>query len=161
MSYEFDKQLGPIAAAVLDGATGTLDREARNHLHTQTDDDRSATLFKLLQPAIGKALSDRSLQKIDAITKRYAEFLGRHGIAFPQLRAVIFERRGHIELVRADLDDAGIQVVVSNAVVRWPDIDPRELADAIRNSFPDYRGVAQQMEWEAFKRDKEAAKGSA
>lgn len=146
--------LRAIASAVLHDERGTLSREARRSLQEQTDDDRSRTLSCLLSPLIGKGFNRGTLTKIDEITKRYAEFLARHGIAFPQLTAIIYEQRGWIELVRADLDEGGIQVVVRNAIVRFPDITGRELAEAIHNTFPSYRpsAVVNQTEWEKSRR---------
>lgn len=142
-----------VAAEVLDGARGVLDRDARAILVGQSDDDRAALLFRLLKPFIGGAFGNAALAKIDDVVQRYAEFLARHGIAFPQLKAVIFEKRGHLDLVRADLDHAGIQQLVRNAIVRFPDIAALELIAAICGAFPDYRGgaVGNQLHYEKTK----------
>jgi hypothetical protein len=146
------------AAEVFDNERGALPRELRTHLHEQSDMQRAGVLWKLLQPVVGKSFRGRErkvLEKVDAITRRYVEFLARHGIAFPQLRAIVFFERGHIDLVRADLDDGGIQQCVRNAIQRFPDITGRELAQAIRGAFPDYRGVQNQVIEENIRRKAE------
>ena len=109
-------------------------------LHAQTDDQRAATLFRLLRPVIGKPKSRSRMQFIDAQVKRYTEHLWAHGVDFPQLTAVWLDNRGHLELVRRDLEPVGIQQVVRNLITRFPDITGDELVPAIRQAFPDYKG---------------------
>jgi hypothetical protein len=63
----------------------------------------------------------------------------RTGIRLPALTAIILPRWGWIEVVRADMEHRGIQVVIRNLITRFPNIDgANDLAPAIRRAFPRY-----------------------
>lgn len=129
-----------IAGLIRDGYSPTASQ--RRIIHAQDDDDRANILTALLHPIVGKANNTQMLARVDMTVRTLAEFFARHGIGFPQLVAVYVESRGHLDLVRADLEPVGIQRVVMNLIQRFPDIHVEELVPAVRHAFPAYQGLA-------------------
>lgn len=125
------------------GSNIGLTPKERTQLHAQTDEQRSATLQRLIMNEVeGRPLDDRSVNRAQAVVNRYAEFLQRHGIDFPKLTFIVLPARGHFELVRADLDHVAIQVVARNLVEKFKGIGSMELFGALKRAFPDYTGKA-------------------
>lgn len=61
------------------------------------------------------------------------------GVQFPRMRIMAFPRIGRMEVVRADLDRAAIQVTLVNMTVKYPALTAQEIATACGHAFPDYR----------------------
>lgn len=87
----------------------------------------------------GRAMNQFSVNEISEIVKDELTRLRQQGIKCPPLVAIVLPSVGFIDLVRADMKHAGLQVVMSNMVTRFPGIDINEVAQAVANAFPDYR----------------------
>ncbi len=57
---------------------------------------------------------------------------------FPKMVVVFLEHRGFVQVLRADLEHAGIQRVIQNIIRVYPQISPVEIMVAIRRSYPKY-----------------------
>jgi hypothetical protein len=83
---------------------------------------------------VEKAVSDHRIEAILA------------GISFPTLVVLPLPAQGAVQLVRADLDEKGIQTIVLNLTVQYPEVTAGELAAAVRHGFPDFRTGNLQLE---------------
>lgn len=87
----------------------------------------------------GRTLNSSSVNEISGIVKDELTRVRQQGIKCPPLVAIVLPSVGFITLVRADLEHDGLQMIMHNIIVRFPEIDVNEVAQAVVNSFPHYR----------------------
>lgn len=95
----------------------------------------AASLSKTIN---GKPLNESTVRAIEYCIEFETTRIRLKGFAFPQLKVVYFETVGWVEIVRADLEHAGIQRIVQNVIQRFPFISVRQLITSIRRAFPHY-----------------------
>jgi hypothetical protein len=96
-------------------------------------------MFEALACYVGRRLDNESIRNIQEIIVYHTTVIRRNSPRFPNLVPVIFEKRGHIDVVRADMEHDGIQQLIRNAVTRMPGIEASEIAASIGRAFPAYR----------------------
>lgn len=64
------------------------------------------------------------------------------GVAMPDLTVLPFPRRGGLEVVRQDLDVAGIERLIRRLRAKYRGVSDAEIAYAVRCGFPGRAGVA-------------------
>lgn len=87
----------------------------------------------------GRRVRQGLVDQINLMCRDHRAACRRRGIDFPPLAALVLPRLGVVELVRADHDEAAIQQLVVNLVVKHPTVTSQELALAVMCAFPDYR----------------------
>lgn len=88
--------------------------------------------------ASGRKISSTTMHAIEGIVRHHITAARQDGIKFPDMRVVIVEGVGALEIVRADLEHSSIQVLIKNISIKYPDADPIEIAKGIRRAFPAY-----------------------
>lgn len=86
-----------------------------------------------------KRLNNNFMVRLDELVRAHRLKARGRGVDFPVLAAFVFPRLGSVELVRADLDRAGIKTQVLNMTAKHPTVTVEELAWALSKAFPHYR----------------------
>lgn len=77
------------------------------------------------------------------LLKSHRDTMRYRGVLFPKLVLLSVPRLGAVEVVRDDLDWKSVQALVLNLTEKYPAIQPRELAEAIAETFPQFRPGSQ------------------
>lgn len=101
------------------------------------EDNIAKTIAALVAPYKGQRLTGRVMNEIDERLRKYCAFKQSCGVDVPQLTCVFI--RGQMDIVRADLSPASIQIVIRNYILRFPDITPEEIVAGVRRAFPNYK----------------------
>lgn len=96
------------------------------------------TLGKLLGNFVGVELDDYAVAKIDEAIAFHRGVYIRRGLKFPNMVAIVLPSIRQIDIVRADLDQGGVQVVVVNLTRKYPDVTAKDIAYGVGRVFPDY-----------------------
>lgn len=62
----------------------------------------------------------------------------RDGVMIPPMHVIVFPKCGAVEIVRKDMEEAGLNIWIVNLTVKYPTITPQEIAGALKAAFPDY-----------------------
>lgn len=88
----------------------------------------------------GRPLNRQTMHDIDEIVDYHSKLVRRrHGLNVPPLAAIVLHSVGHVQLVRADMDNHGLQIIFQNILTQFPGITIFETSHAIQSAFPDYR----------------------
>ena len=98
-----------------------------------------AGLQEILARFMGKDLTTTTVHSLTEAVKDYGIKMRQSGIDFPEVVLVILPAWGHIGIHRADSDESRIQTIIKNMIHKFPQATPREIAEAIRRAWPDYR----------------------
>lgn len=90
----------------------------------------------LEQKVLGRPMTEGSARAAEEIVHHYTRVARASGITFPDLAVIVLPLAGGIEVVRRDLDIAGIRMMVINLTVKYPNVSVSELAHAVRTAWP-------------------------
>jgi hypothetical protein len=92
----------------------------------------------LQRTVLGREINHHLLYQIDRVLYNEVVRIRQKGFKIPPLVAIVVQSKGWVEIVRADMEHAGIQRVIQNIIQRFPDISGFELAMSVRRAFPAY-----------------------
>jgi hypothetical protein len=117
-------------------------------------DAQDRALIEAARPLMGKLkvyvhtrarfMDRQTFHEINQIVEDEAVLIQqRTGLKLPKLVAVFLPCVGHLQLVRADMERAGIEQLIKNMAAEFRSVDPniltREIVMAIRAAFPAYK----------------------
>jgi hypothetical protein len=112
----------------------------------ETEDEHLERLQQYLGDDLNRWLTatvryfdNQTLRALYELVHRKAEAMRREVRYFPRLVPIVLPSVGFVQLVRRDLETQGIENTIINLARTFPALDPRELAQAIKKAFPEYR----------------------
>lgn len=121
-----------------------LRRETQFDSEIKTDDDRrlaesNARLFRRLKTlTYGKIMTQQLYDQACELVEAHCTEARQHGVRFPEMAVIYLPGVRAIEVVRADWEPLDIQQWCLNLTVKFPQIMPREIAEALTRHFPAY-----------------------
>jgi hypothetical protein len=107
----------------------------------------ASILFERVKHVVAGHVVSRSLiERIERLVRDHRVEASLAGIKFPTMVVLPLPYQGAVQLVRADLDEKGIQTIVLNLTVQYPDVTAPELAAAVHHGFPRFRSGNLQLE---------------
>lgn len=96
-------------------------------------------LFARIKHFTGRRFANGELHDLQKIVKDHRVACKLNGVNYPELVPMILHKQGGIDLVRKDLEPAGVRAALYNLIQKYPNAEPDELAHAVRTAFPHYR----------------------
>lgn len=100
----------------------------------------AAVLLDHLKKFIGLPPTGRTLRLMNDLVVTHRDKCRIVGIDFPMLTVLSIPRLGVMDLLRADLEGAPLELRIVGFARRHPQATPQEIAQAVRWAFPSYRG---------------------
>ena len=128
-----------------------LRRETQFDSEIKSDDDRrlaesNARLFRRLRTlTYGKIMTQQLYDQACDLVEAHATEARQHGIRFPEMAVIYLPGVRAIEVVRADWEPQDIQTWAVNLTAKFPQITPREIAEALARHFPAYAKRVDEM----------------
>lgn len=107
--------------------------------------EQGPELLSLFQQRLKRLLDENKLSarsllvQVNALCEHMKAECARNGIRFPDMAVLVLPSVGALEMVRRELDQQGLDNTVVHIVRTYPGIDVREVAEAFRYAFPEYR----------------------
>lgn len=99
-----------------------------------------AALRGLLQRYTGRKLTSTTFHEMNELLKDFRVKCRHEGLAFPELKALVIPRLGAVDLVNAELEGDALRLRVVAFTRRHPAATLREVVQAVKWAFPDYKG---------------------
>jgi hypothetical protein len=116
----------------------------QHRLITDTDNSEAINawamdLFAKVNIAfVGRRLDQAAVDGIKQLIQDEAARARAEGLQVPDLVVIPLPKQNSMEIVRQDLDLAGVANTIVRIGHKYPGITPREIAWAIRQAFPGY-----------------------
>lgn len=96
------------------------------------------TLGAKLETFRGAFITPQTIDAVNRLVKDHRATWRLRGVDVPKMVAVVLPTTGAVEILRQDLDVAGIQAAVVGLVKKYPSAGCEEIAAAFLRAFPDY-----------------------
>jgi len=88
----------------------------------------------------GRPLNRQTMRDVDEIVAFHTRRIRQtQHVNVPPLSAIILHSIGHVALVRSDMDDAGLHIILGNLLEQFKEITIFEVVQSIQAAFPCYR----------------------
>lgn len=98
--------------------------------------------FLIMQRRGNEPLNERLVKDLEKMVRDYRDHCKNRGMDFPRCVVVVFAKMDHISIWPAELDHAEIQKRLRMLVLAYQrrsrQIDPEDMAQAVRRAYPDY-----------------------
>lgn len=99
----------------------------------------ASELHQAICTYMAKGLSSTVLHEIDEMVVAHRRAHRSRGTPFPELVVIALPSVGGIQVVRRDLSEQALTIIIRNLMVQFPHCPARELLDGVYRVFPHAR----------------------